>query len=171
MLIYWFRGLDVEIGIGPNPKVGRAILDSIQFVPQAADTAAKGECSLAPNPDAMPSPERLTTTMQLDRGGITLNPPPASSQASVPAATIWRNAFSRSPLERNRLILALYSAKLPAKMEPDGSLMPLFQNVLTWVIYGVPRSPNIAGCGRWGVQVFDANSGQSLIASGWAPGP
>jgi hypothetical protein len=65
----------------------------------------------------------------------------------------------------------MYSAKLPAKMEPDGSLMPLFQNVLAWVIYGVPRTLKIAGCGRWGVEVFDAITGQPLVTSGWSPGP
>ncbi|HZU80434.1 MAG TPA: hypothetical protein VE991_11010, partial [Acidimicrobiales bacterium] len=142
-----------------------------EFAPHAADTRAADVCAVSRHPNTVPSPERLAGAMVLNNGAITLDPPRASAQAVVSAASIRKKDLDRAAFERLRLILALYSAKLPARQEPDGSLVPLYQDVLSWVVYSVPRSPNISGCGGWGVQVFDATSGEPIIASGWAPGP
>jgi hypothetical protein len=71
------------------------------------------------------------------------------------------------------MILTRYSAKFPARQNPDGSVTPLNQNELSWVIYSVPYSPTITGCGSWGLTVFDATTGEGgeLISSGYSPGP
>ncbi len=73
--------------------------------------------------------------------------------------------------ERYRLILARYSATLPARKNANGSLTPLNHDELFWVVYLSPYSATIAGCGGWGAVVFDAHSGQELTSSGWSPGP
>jgi hypothetical protein len=168
---YWYHGVSMEIGIGPDPKVATAILDSIGFTPHAVDTRAEDQCVFSAHPNAMPTPERLTKPLILDRGQVTLDPAPPSAYPIVSASTVWQQGLSKEPFERPRLIFALYSAKLPAKLNANGSLTPLDQYVLAWVVYSVPRSPKIPGCGGWGDTVFDATTGQQVISSGWSPGP
>ncbi len=168
---FWYHGVTVEIGIGPDPKVGTAILDSVRFAPHAPDTPAAAKCSLSQNPLAMPAPERLPMSMTLNGGGVTLEPPPASAQPIVSAAKVWNETSVKYSFERPSLLLALYSAKLPARVDANGSLVPVNQDVLSWVVYSVPRSQNLPGCGEWGVDVWDATTGQHVITRGWSPGP
>lgn len=168
---YWYHGVLVEIGNGPDPKAATALLNSIGFTPHAVDTRAEDQCVFSAHPNAMPIPERLTKPLIFDQGQVTLDPAPLSAHPVVSASTVWKRTLPEEPFERPRLIFALYSAKLPAKLNANGSLTPLDQNVLAWVVYSVPRSPKTPGCGGWGDTVFDATTGQQLISSGWSPGP
>ena len=172
-MLLWYHQVFVQIGIGPDPSTAQAIFDSIGFTPGAPDTPAAGVCQRSANPGVMPTPERLVEPLVLDGGNITLNPPASSDRAVISAAEAWSKSGPKESFERYRLMLTRYSAKFPARQNPDGSLTPLNQDELAWVIYSVPYSPTIAGCGDWGVTVFDAASGQGqeLISSGYSPGP
>jgi hypothetical protein len=119
----------------------------------------------------MPTPERLTTPLVLERGDITLDPPAPSERPVVSAAQVWNEGGPKQTFERYRLLLALYSSKFPAQLGPNGSFTPTFQRDLAWVIYSEPRTPKIAGCGTWGVAVFNPATGQPLGSQGYAPGP
>jgi len=171
--LLWYHQVFVEIGIGPDPSTAQAIFDSIGFTPGAADTQAAGICGRSGNPDAIPTPERLAEPLLLDDGNVTLDPPASSDRAVMSAVLAWNKSGPKEAFERYRLILTRYSAKLPARQNPDGSVTPLSQNELSWVIYSVPYSPTIAGCGGWGLTVFNATTGQgqALISSGYTPGP
>jgi hypothetical protein len=48
--------------------------------------------------------------------------------------------------------------------------VPLDRNVLTWVTYSLPRTA-IPGCGLWGLDSFNALTGQGISSDAWAPGP
>ena len=168
---FWYHQVFVEIGIGPDPNVAKAIFNSIGFTSHAPDSRAAGVCARSADPETMPTPERLANPLVLNQGGVTLDPPLPSDQPTMSAAQAWSESGPKQSFERYRLILARYSAKLPAKQNPDGSLTPLNQNELAWVIYTAPYGAPIAGCGGWGVDVFDALSGQEVILHGWSPGP
>ena len=47
---YWYHGVSVEIGIGPDPKVAMAIFNSIGFTPRAVDTRAEDQCVFSKHP-------------------------------------------------------------------------------------------------------------------------
>ena len=171
--VLWYHQVFVEIGIGPDPSTAQAIFDSIGFTPGAADTPAAGICERSADPDTMPKPERLLERLVLDEGDITLNPPTPSDQPVMSATLAWSKSEPKESFERYRLILARVSAKFPARENPDGSTTPLIQNELSWVIYSVPYSSTVAGCGGWAVTVYDAATGQGgeLVSSGYSPGP
>ncbi len=171
--LLWYHQVFVEIGIGSDPSTAQAIFDSIGFTPGAADTPAAGKCGRSADPDAIPTPERLLERIVLDEGNITLDPPAPSDHPEMSAAQAWSKSEPKESFERYRLILARFSAKFPARENPDGSSTPLNQKELSWVIYSVPYSSTVAGCGGWGVTVFDAATGQGgeLISSGYSPGP
>jgi hypothetical protein len=166
----WYHDVEIEIGVGHDPRIAQAIFDSIGFSRKMPDTPALDVCVQSPDSNVMPMPERLTEPLVLNSGNVTLDPPAPSDQAIMTAAQAWSESGSKYPFEQYRLILARYSASLPARQNPNGSLTPISQNVLSWVIYLSPYSPTIAGCGGWGVIVFDAHTGQALIDHGWEPG-
>ena len=117
----------------------------------------------------MPVPERLTHEMVLENGNVTLRPPAPSDQAIVSAASVWSTAYPRN-YERYRIILARYSEKLPATLQPDGSLKPDNVNVLAWIVYSVPITP-IEGCGMYGLDATNALTGQGMDDAGYSIGP
>jgi hypothetical protein len=171
VLVLWDHKVSIEIGGGPNPKLANKILDSVGYSRGAPDTPAAEVCARSTDPNAMPTPERLTKRLVLDRGNVTLDPLPGSDRVAIGAAHVWTESGPKQSFEGYRLILALYSSKLPARVGPNGSLTPTLQVVPAWVIYSAPNTQNIAGCGLWGVDVFDALTGSPLITSGYAPGP
>ncbi len=172
-MLLWYHQVMIQIGIGPDPSTAQAIFESIGFTPGTPDTPAAGVCQRSADPDVMPTPERLVEPLVLDGGNITLNPPISSDRAVMSAAQAWSRSGPKESFERYRIILTRYSANFPARQSPDGSLTPLNRDELAWVVYSVPYSSTIAGCGDWGVTVFDAASGQGqeLISSGYSPGP
>lgn len=167
----WYHDVLVQIGIDRDPKLASAILDSIGFTLGMPDTPTLDVCALSQDPNAMPTPERLIEPLVLNSGNVILDPPAPSDQAIMTATKAWNESGPKNPYEQYRLILARYSARLPASQSPNGSLTPFSQNVLSWVIYLSPSSPTIAGCGGWGVTVFNAHTGQAITSSGWYRGP
>jgi hypothetical protein len=167
----WYRGVAVAIGIGPDPKVGRAVLDSIGFTTGAPDTPDAGECARIPQPNAMPTPERLGARLMLENGRATLDPPLPDDRATMTPEQAWSDSGTKEDFEHFRLILARYSAQLPATQHPDGTLIPEHQNQLMWIVLSAPNSPAIQGCGMWGYDLFDARTGQALESTGYSPGP
>ena len=168
---FWYHKVDVQIGIGPDPRLAIRILASVGFTPRARDTPAAGVCPRSAHPNVMPVPERLTQKLVLRRGDFTLDPPQSSDQPVMTATDAWNKADEKSPFEHHRLILTRYSSPTPAVQNPNGSLTPLNQNELAWVIYSEPLTPLVQGCAGWGLRVFDAHSGQEQISAGWEPGP
>jgi len=169
--MYSDRGVRIEIGNGPNPNVAHSIVESIRFGPGTPDTPAAGVCPRSADPDAEPTPERLAQRLVLNHGDVTLDPPASGDEPVMTADSAWRQTQPHSPVEHYRLILARYSAKFPARQNPDGSYTPMNQNELAWVIYSTPPSPQVEGCAGWGLAVFDAKSGQEQTQSGYSPGP
>ena len=170
--VFEYHAVQVEIGIGANPDLANRIVSSLRYDRGTHDSARTLVCSLGPAHPAMPRPNRLTKALVVNEGNITLSPPAVGEQPSTSAESAWaRLASYTSPLERFQLFLATYSAKLPARLEPNGSLVPVDQNVLAWVVYSSPRSPAIQGCGLWGINAEDATSAQVIEDGGWAPGP
>ena len=167
-----YHDVQVEIGIGPNPALARRILATLHYRPGVPDSARSLVCRVSSGPLRMPTPTRLSSTMVLNQGNITLNPPEPADQAATSATAAWSHFEPGIQfLERYQLLLARYSAGLPAKLEPNGSLVPEEQGVLAWVIYESPLSPSIPDCGGWGINAYAASSGQSIAGSGWSPGP
>jgi len=172
---YWYHGVQIVLGSGPDPAVAKRILDSVRYQSGVPDTPAAESCGLNPQPDAMPTPERLSQRMVLDQGNITFDPPAPSDQPTMKPEAAWQPAdkpgFSHSPLSTYRIILARYSGRYPATLNPDGSTTPTNQNLLAWVVYSAPVTPDVPRCGGWGADIFDARTGQELIANGWATSP
>ena len=168
----WYHQVLIEIGIGPDKSIAKAIFDSIGFTPDSPDTSAAGVCARSDHPDAMPTPERLTEQLVLEDGNVTLDPPAPTDQPNISAAEAWKaSGQTMVSFERYRLILARYSAKFPADQNPDGSLTPVDQHVLAWIIYSTPTSPTIPGCGAWGLNVSNALTGKGIGSSAYGPGP
>ena len=165
----WYHGVDIQIGIGPDPNVARAILDSIGYSQGLPDSYASGVCARTNDPTVMPTPERLSTTLVLEQGDITLAPPLPSDGATMSPEEAWKKSGPDQWFEHSRLILARFSSKFPATMGPNG-LTPLEQNVLAWVIYSMPNT-QISGCGGWGVLAYDAQTGENVADEGYGPGP
>jgi hypothetical protein len=169
--VLWFHDTSIEIGIGPTVKVANAIFASIRFTSGMPDTPATGVCARRNHPSTMPTPERLTTQLVLSNGTVTLRPPTPTDQPVMSATQAWNRQLDRESFEWYRIILARYSALFPASRGPNGGYVPENQNQLAWIIYSVPTSPTIAGCGHWGLEVFDAATGHGIESSAYGRGP
>jgi hypothetical protein len=165
----WLHGVDIRIGVGPDTQVLHGILDSIGYSPGMPDTPASGTCAQMTDPTAMPTPERLATTLVLEQGDITLAPPLPSDDPTMSPQEAWKESGPDQWFEHYRLILSRFTSKFPATTGPDG-LTPLEQNVLTWVIYAAPNTPT-SGCGGCGVVAYDAHTGKNIDSEGYGPGP
>jgi hypothetical protein len=168
--LFWYHGLQVELGIGADPEVAADIFNSVTYKPGTANTAVGDACRLSLHPGTRPAPVRLAHRLVLDRGGVVLTSP-GPSQPAMSARRAWAASGPKSSLETYEIILARYSAELPARLGPHGKLEPLDENVFAWVVYASPETPGISGCGGWGVDVFNARTGGAIISSGWSPGP
>ncbi|MDQ1466620.1 MAG: hypothetical protein QOH10_1035, partial [Actinomycetota bacterium] len=170
--LLWYHEVLIEIGLGREKSMAKAIFDSIGFTPDSPDTPAAGVCARIDHPDAMPTPERLTAQLVLEAGNVTLDPPAPTDQPNISAAEAWKASGPRMvSFERYRLILARYSAKFPANLNKDGSLTPADQKELAWIVYSTPTSPTIPGCGAWGVNASNALTGRGIGSSSYGPGP
>lgn len=172
---YWYHGVQIVLGSGPNPAVAQRILDSVHYRPGTPDTPAAEACGLNPQPEAMPTPERLSQGMVAQQGNLTFDPPAPSERPTMKPEAAWHPAHrpgaTRSPLSVYRILLTRYSGRYPATLNPDGSTTPNNRNLLAWVVYAAPVTPDVPNCGGWGADIFDANTGHELISSGWGPSP
>lgn len=164
---YFLAGIEVDVGQGPNATT---LFDSIRYVNGIADSPAQRVCARNRDADRMPTPERLAARLVLDNGEVTLAPPRRSDVAREAPAEVWATGRPRPNYLRYRLILTRFSSKYPANPGPNG-YEPVNRDVLAWVVYSVPVSAEIPGCGMWGLDVVNATTGASIIESRWAPGP
>jgi hypothetical protein len=174
LMLLWYHRVFILVGIGPDPAVARSIVNSIGARPGTPDTRAAGVCPRSAGPQGMPQPERLTRRLVVDQGDITLAPPRRSDRPVMTAAQAWAQSAQsspKSPFERYRLILARYSSKFPARPNSNGSYTPMNTDVLAWAVYAMPYGAAIPGCGWWGLDTFDASTGEEIGSDGWWPGP
>lgn len=175
---------------------------------------ASSECTQAdldrPVPASMPSPIRVTEPIVFpDPGAAPPDPPPAGAIPAPRSGTAWRLdpplddetpavspeaawAELRKSMPdrgggRRELLLGGYSSAAPATVQPDGSLVPVYQGRLVWAVYthgmatvprhGPPRpegaAPSPAASGRVcvfldGLSAVDAQTGQELFSSAFS---
>ena len=162
----WYHRVQVEIGIGPDRGTAAAILRSLGYAPGEPDSRAAGTCARSRHALWMPRPRRLARRLVLDHGDVILAPPRPRDRAAMSAAQAWHDARPGSPFTRYRLLLARYSARLPARPGAGGTLVPQDRHILAWVIYGQPRTP-IPGCGGWSLDAYNARTSRGIVVSGW----
>jgi hypothetical protein len=165
----WYHHVLIQIGIGPNPAVEGAILDSIAFSPTLPDTAVLGRCPTAePSPPTMPAPTRLTAPLAPDDGNAQMQPEPPTVQPRVSAASVWAGLFHHfgasafpGPLQWS-IVFGSYSAHTPATINPDGSTTPDFQRVPTWLIRGAGIMTPFGSCGKTVLAPYNADTGRGM---------
>jgi hypothetical protein len=159
-----FHGVWLLIGRSTSPADADSILVSLSYHPDRPNTAVAMGCGTNSTYTRMPRPQRLTNRLVVG-SNITLEPPLAKDQASVPPAVAWNGSqggLSHLPTNTYRLFLARYSAQFPATVQPNGSTTPDAQNVLAWVLYASPVTPTNPTCGQEEVAAFDAHTGKML---------
>jgi hypothetical protein len=166
----WYQGVSIELGIGPDPTIARAILDSLQSRPTQPDTPVQGVCPTGPAP-SMPIPQRLAAPLTLEGGLLTLDPPQRSDQAGMSADQAWQDSGAKQPGETYQIILARYTSEFPATQNADGTLTPMNSDRLAWIVYQQPVHTSVGDCGLFGVEAFDATTGAVITQTGYSPGP
>src|SRR5262249_23276162 len=100
---FWYRGVVMTIGLGPDPAIAREVVDSIAFDDGAPDTPVKDKCGRNPAPNTMPNTERVGQPFVLnEHEKVTLEPLDPGDAPAVPAATVWGHG-EKSSLLRFRL--------------------------------------------------------------------
>jgi hypothetical protein len=101
----------------------------------ASETACFKDATTAARSFAMPKPTRLVEPISLQwNGTITLDPAPASGNAVVNPSSIWKTFAGTDVGSHSQLFLAYFTSTVPAILEPDGTLNPLSNHVLAWVL-------------------------------------
>lgn len=165
----WSHRVLIQIGIGANPAVARAILDSVTYTPTAANSAVLGRCPPPdPTPPTMPAPTRLTAPLGLGDGNSRLQPEPPNIQPKASAAVAWTNLFHdfwaggfQGALQWS-IVFGSYAAPTPAQINPDGSITPLYQDVPTWLIRGVGVQTGYGACGMTVLAPYNADTGAAM---------
>jgi hypothetical protein len=163
----WYRDVSIQIGIGADPGVERAILDSITYSSDTATSAVLGRCPAVENSPAMPTPVRLAAPLTLADDSGVMEPEPAYSEPRVSAATVW-NSFVRGSgtnlggALRWSIIFGSYSAQTPAQINPDGSTTPEYHDVPTWLIQAKAAQTAYGPCGITVFAPYNADTGQSM---------
>jgi len=165
----WYRNVSIEIGIGPDPAIERAIFDSITYKPNTADSPLEGRCPPTdPTPPTMPTPSRLTVPIVLPGDNGQMRPEPPNVQPTVSAASVWATLFQQvgaggfaGPLQWN-VYFGSYSAQNPANINPDGSSTPQYQGVPTWLIQGEAVNTAYGPCGITVLAPFNAATGDPM---------
>ena len=165
-----YQVVSIQLGMGPDPAIARTIFRSIRFDGSSPDTAVEGFCPTWV-PSQMPLPERLASTLKLEDGTVTLDPPAAGDQPALTAKQAWSHVTQPEPGATYRLILSRYSSAFPATLS-NGTFTPVDQNELAWVIYGVPSHTVVGDCGRYELSGYNAMTGAPVGAqSTYGPGP
>ncbi len=168
----WYHRVQIQIGIGTNPAVEKAILNSLAFSPTAPDSAVLGRCPAPdPSPPTMPTPIRLRAPQILDDHNATLRPEPATVAPRVSAATVWADLFHSfgaggfgGPL-RWSITFASYSADTPATIHPDGSQTPDYRGIPAWLIQGYGVKTSYGPCGITVYAPYNAVTGHGMGVS------
>jgi hypothetical protein len=138
----------------------------------------------------MPTPTVLTrpaVAQKIFDATITLDPVRATTRPAVSPRTVWATIEPQNPGGSQQLVLAYYSASLPASLEPNGSLQPDFRHVLAWVVYGKDLPFSLEGASLLpspgqtqpgpfnctfvgqGLTAWNATTGEKITAAGAAP--
>ena len=169
----FFHGISVDIEPATPPAVAAKMLASLAYRPGEPDTPVAGGCATSDQYEVMPTPARLDHRIVVDRGNVVLDPPLAADQPTVAPSVAWASGqgAARVPTSGYRLYLARYHATTPPPIETDKGQTHDVQGLLAWVLYVSPLSPDVPGCGLWGVTVYDAHTGAEVGYSGWTRGP
>jgi len=136
----------------------------------------------------MPTPQQVSrTTVWQWPNTITLAPPaPGDTSVAVAPRTVWHEA-TKLRGATYRLFLAVYSSSIPATEEPNGTLVPLEDRVLSWVVLGEHVPFNTALAARtsseaggppkdapctftgFGLQAWNATTGAQVADGGGSP--
>lgn len=165
----WSHRVLIQIGIGANPAVARAILDSITYTPAAANSPVLGRCPPPdPTPPTMPAPTRLTAPLGLGDGNGRLQPEPSNTQPQAAATAAWNSLFHDFGAGgfpgalRWSIVFGSYSAPTPAHINPDGSITAFSQDVATWLIRGVGVQTGYGACGMTVLAPYHADTGAAM---------
>jgi hypothetical protein len=169
MITFWSHGNWVQLGVGTNPFVERAVFDSIRFHAGTPDTPVLGVCPTAVE-KIMPAPQRLTSRLLLEQGDFTLDPPNPGDTPTMTAARAWNEVGPKIPGETYRLILSRLSARFPANVV-KGKDIPVYQHLLTWTVYSVPALTSEGPCSNYTLTSFDARTGKEILGAGYGKGP
>jgi hypothetical protein len=167
-----YRGIQVEVGIGPDPDVAQRIVESVRAAPDKPNTRAGEACWIAGHPPSMPQPQRLSKRLILDEGTrfstITLAPATHDVRPRISAATAWRKVAPKSLIDRYRVVLANFSSLFPAHISQGSPTQtPTYQDVTSWVILSTPGTTKYSGCGSYGVTPVNAHTGKILFSTSW----
>jgi hypothetical protein len=155
LLFLSYRGETIELGLGPDPDIARAVLDSIRYHAGATDTPVGGSCPTWIR-TAMPTPRRVTAKETL--GGLErLLPAGAGAQPRVSAASVWASVAGdhARPGLTYQLLLARV---IPPERHPSP--------VLAWIVYGVGTTTRYGNCGGRTATAVDAETGKTIEAAG-----
>jgi len=160
--------VSIQIGIGANPAVERAILNSITSSLTGADSPTLGRCpSPDPTPPTTPAPGRLTAPLVLEDSNGQMQPEAVNVQPQVSAASVWTSfvhgfGAGRFGALRWSIVFGSYSAQTPAKINPDGSTTPEYRGVPTWLIRGHGVPTDYGPCGITVLAPYNADTGHSM---------
>ena len=160
----------------------------------ATSNASRACFSAASNPDpalAIPKPQRLDKVVTIDLGTPgpdTLRPPLPAQHSAVSRSTLqamWASLpFAKQRSATYQMMLARFTARLPAVQQADGSFVPTFDNQLVWVVVAIHvandnadvSAPPVFGSRLYhpkpscsydvGVATWDALSGRELMSQG-----
>ncbi len=167
----WYHHVLIQIGIGANPAVERAILNSITYGPTTADSPVLGRCpAQGPTPLAMPAPSHLAAPLVLEDSNGRMQPEPPNVQPKVSAARVWKSfvygfgAHHFGALQWS-IVFGSYSAQTPAKINPDGSTTSEYRGVPTWLIRGQGIPTDDGPCGITVLAPYNAETGHSMTVT------
>lgn len=167
----WYHRVLIQIGIGADPAVERAILDSITYS-TAADTPVLGRCPPPdPTPPTMPTPSRLTAPLVLEGSNGRMQPEPPDVRPELSARSVWANLFHGfgkggfPGALRWSIYFGSYSAQTPATINPDGSRTPDYRGVPTWLIRGEGIRTDYGPCGMTVLAPYNADNGHSMVVA------
>ncbi len=165
----WYHRVSIQIGIGPDRAVERAILNSLAFAPTAPDTAVLGRCP-APPPrlPLMPVTARVTSPLAVGNGDAHIQPEPPNVHPRVSASAVWANFLHDfgggsfvGPL-RWSIVFGAYSADTPAHLNADGTTTPEFHDTPTWLIQGEGIKTAYGPCGITVIAPYNGDSGKGM---------
>jgi hypothetical protein len=121
------------------PGVSGAATPARKMSPPASKSQAAETCfrdaTTPPRPIPLPTPTRLLNTISLQwNSSIVLAPPPAVLARGLKSpSSIW-TGLTAAAGSHSQLILAYFSASIPATLAPGGAVLPSAHHVLAWIL-------------------------------------